>query len=143
MAAEVTPRQRIEHECQLRGKREFVAGCIELLSDAVVDDALVKALGGAGTDWVLEGPSPEVNEYWLRVWAARGLFWAWDDIATDSVLTALSDEAWRVREMACRVVAKHQVGEALPVVAELRTDPVRRVQIAASRAVVKLTQVGA
>ena len=87
--------------------------------------------------------SGENKQYWLRVWGARGLLWAWDEIAVASVTAALRDDHWRVREMACKVIARHQVGDALPVVAELRDDPVPRVREAAARAVVLLTAAGA
>jgi len=82
-------------------------------------------------------------DYWLRVWAARGLLWAWDDAALPALLKALNDDAWRVREMAAKVVNRHRLGDALPVVVDLRQDPVRRVRAAADRAVVSLTATGA
>ena len=71
------------------------------------------------------------------------MLWAWDDVAVASVTAALGDHHWRVREMACKVIARHQVGNALPVVAELRDDPIPRVRSAASRAVVLLTDASA
>jgi HEAT repeat protein len=98
------------------------------------------ALGGPAARRVITG---EDKQYWLRVWAARGLLWAWDATAGPAITTALGDEHWRVREMACKVIARHQVGAALSVVAELRDDPVPRVRTAAARAVVLLTAAGA
>jgi HEAT repeat protein len=80
----------------------------------------------------------EVNAYWLRVWGARGLLWNWDARATDAVRRALSDEAWRVREMAAKLVARHVIDEAQPDVVELVHDPVPRVRAAASRALALL-----
>ena len=50
--------------------------------------------------------------YWPRVWAARGLLHAWDDRATAVIVQATADGAWRVREMAAKVIARHRVGEA-------------------------------
>jgi HEAT repeat protein len=76
------------------------------------------------------------------VWAARGLLHAWDGRATAVIIQATADDAWRVREMAAKVIARHRVGDALPAVARLRTDPVRRVRAAAERAVVLLTASG-
>jgi hypothetical protein len=73
------------------------------------------------------------------VWAARGLLWVWDDEAGPSILTALSDDAWRVREMATRVVIRHRVRSALAKVKQLRSDPNARVRKAAERAVAQLT----
>ena len=49
------------------------------------------------------------------------------------------DDAWRVREMATRVVIRHGVHEALPLVNRLRTDPNARVRKAAERAVAQLS----
>lgn len=83
---------------------------------------LVLALGGPPAQWVVTG-EPSGPEYWLRVWAARGLLWAWDDAAQPAIVDALNDDAWRVREMAAKVVARHQLGDALSVVADLRHDP--------------------
>ena len=136
----LSPRQSIEAECGRRGKGAVVAGCVELLAGQDTDPDLVMALGGPGALRVVSG---ENKQYWLRVWGARGLLWAWDDVAVASVTAALGDHHWRVREMACKVIARHQVGDALPVVAELRDDPIPRVRSAASRAVVLLTDASA
>jgi hypothetical protein len=57
-------------------------------------------------------------------------------------MESLADEAWRVREMAAKVVARHLVDPALPSVLELNEDPVARVRVAAHRAVVRLTSNG-
>jgi hypothetical protein len=48
--------------------------------------------------------------------------------------TALEDSAWRVREMTCKVIARHRVDELLEDVIALQTDPVARVRNAATRA---------
>ncbi len=133
----VTPRQSVEAECERRGKKAVVAGCIELLMGRPTDDGLVAALGGPpASDGAESVPQP----YWLRVWAARGLLWAWDDAALPALTRALTDENWRVRETAAKVVARHLPGDALPAVEKLRKDPVARVRTAASRAVVRLTE---
>ena len=58
---------------------------------------------------------------------------------TAVIIGALGDRAWRVREMAAKVVAAHRVGQALDAVAAIRDDPVPRVRVAAERAVVLLT----
>jgi len=129
-----TPRLSIEAECGRRGKPALVAGCVALLTNREpVDDALVIALGARAGPFVLES-GPE-SQYWLRVWAARGLLWAWDPMALPAILTALDDEHWRVREMAAKVVARHLIDEALEVVSGMADDPVPRVVEAAARAV--------
>jgi hypothetical protein len=143
MAAEqtLTPQQRIAAECARRGGHAFTAGCVDLLYGryAQVDDDLITALGGEHGKNVLDGFNGGKGGYWPRVWAARGLLHAWDDDATDAIIHATEDEAWRVREMAGKVVARHRVGDALDAVAGLRDDSVPRVRAAAQRAVVILT----
>ena len=136
------PRERIDAECDRRGKDAVVAGCIALIEGREADGELIVALGGPAALWAVGG-GVEGPRYWRRVWAARGLLWAWDDSALPAIVTALGDDAWRVREMAAKVVARHRLGDALPVVADLRDDPTARVRAAASRAVVLLTAAGA
>jgi hypothetical protein len=58
------------------------------------------------------------------------------------IIQATADSAWRVREMAARVIARHRIGAAFPAVAALREDQAPRVQAAAERAVVILTASG-
>jgi HEAT repeat protein len=119
-----------------------VAACIDLLAGGDADGRIVTLLGGPQAMEVIHGEHRTDQSYWLRVWAARGLLWAWDDAALDAVCRAMSDDAWRVREMGCKVVARNRVEDALPAVAELQTDPVERVRRAAARAVVMLTEAG-
>lgn len=120
----------------MRGRDVVGAACIELLAGRDVDSALVRDLGGPHADGAVDNPR---QRYWLRVWAARGLLWAWDDDAMSSIIAALTDDAWRVREMAAKVVARHVLGAALAEVSRLRDDPVPRVRAAAARAVVRIT----
>jgi HEAT repeat protein len=133
----MTPRQSIEQECARRGKAEVVAGCIELLSGREADAELIIALGGPPGRAVVAGDQAW-PDYWLRVWAARGLLWAWDDQALACLEAALDDDAWRVREMALKVVARHRLSDVVVKVADLREDPVARVRAAAQRALVRL-----
>jgi HEAT repeat len=138
----LTPRQSVEQECSRRGTAPVVAGCVALLAGGDADDSLVHAIGGPAADSVL-GPHPRREQrYFLRVWAARALLYAWDDDAAglrDALLAALSDESWRVREMAAKVVARREIGEGLTAVAGLQQDPVPRVRAAAARATAILT----
>ena len=143
MTPDPTPRQRVEAECARRGRSAVVAGCVRLLSGDDADAGLITVLGGRTAPWALDPAGGPERRYWYRVWAARGLLWAWEDSALDALLGALRDDAWRVREMAAKVVARHMVGDALAAVAELRDDPVPRVRAAAGRAVARITQVGA
>jgi len=59
-------------------------------------------------------------------------------MAVKSVEAALHDDAWRVGEMALKVVARHRLEDASTTVGSLEEDPVARVRGAASRALVRL-----
>ncbi|HVA85608.1 MAG TPA: hypothetical protein VNF73_04720 [Candidatus Saccharimonadales bacterium] len=135
----LTPRQSVEDECERRGRHAVVSGCVDILQGREVDDALIVALGGPHAEQVLAGAEGGKSGYWPRVWAARGLLHVWNPAATIAIADATTDEAWRVREMAAKVIAAHQVGDALGPVVDLREDPVPRVRAAADRAVQILT----
>jgi hypothetical protein len=140
---DMTPRQSVERECGRRGEAEVVASCVGLLGGADADSAFVFAIGGPAGASVL-GPHPRRDQrYFLRVWAARALLYAWDDGAQEAVIAALGDESWRVREMAAKVVAKRRLGDALAALGGLSADPVPRVRAAAARATAILTAAGA
>jgi hypothetical protein len=131
----VTPRESVEAECWRRGHVEVVAGCIDVIAGRDVDDAFILALGGPHASHVLGGREGGRAGYWPRVWATRGLLYAWDEEATGIVIAATTDTAWRVREMAAKVIARHRLGEALDAAVQLQADPVERVRDAAQRAV--------
>lgn len=140
-----TPRQRIAAECASHGAAPLTAACAALLEGrhADVSDDMIIILGGDTARYVLGGGEGGRAGHWPRVWGARGLLHQWDPAAAAAVAGACADEAWRVREMAAKVIARHQVGDALDAVAALRADPVERVRAAASRAVKVLTAAGA
>jgi hypothetical protein len=131
----MTPGKRIEAECRRRGTAEVVSRCVDLLEGREVEDAFVLALGGQHGVNVLAGSEGGKRGHWPRVWAARGLRYAWDVSATSAVIAATADTSWRVREMSAKVIAQHRVGLAINAVAALRSDPVERVRDAADRAV--------
>ena len=137
-----TPRQSVEAACSRWGRQNVVNGCVQLILGDEADGDLVSALGGPGALRFLDGRT-HADDYWLRVWGTRGLLWVWEDSAFDALQTALRDPAWRVREMAAKVVARHLLGDALPAVAQLCDDPVPRVRTAAHRATARLTDAGA
>jgi hypothetical protein len=138
----MTPQQSIERECALRGRADVVAGCRALVRGEQADPDLLLVLGGPAAGKFLDGGVHD-DKYWLRVWGARGLLWVWDDAATPEVLLALGDDAWRVREMALKVIARQRVGDLVSEVAAARNDPVARVRQAADRALTLLTASGA
>ena len=88
----------------------MVAGCVALLQRQDVDDDFLLALSGPAGYVVLDDGPAQRNQYWRRVWGARGLLYAWADEAEGAVVAALDDERWRVREMAAKVVAKRRIG---------------------------------
>jgi hypothetical protein len=135
----MTPRQSIEAECKRRGKPALTLGCIDLLEGRKVDDRLVVALGGAAAEYVLGGHEGGKEGYWPRVWAARGLLYAWDDRAIAAIIRATADDAWRVREMAAKVVVRYRIDDALNAMVDLQGDQMPRVRSAAGRAVAALT----
>lgn len=132
------PHRSVEALAARHGREAVVGGCLDLLAGREVDAWLVLGLGGPPARWAVDGGAPG-PDYWLRVWALRGLLWLWDDVATQAVVTSLKDEAWRVREMGAKVVARHLVDPALPSVVALQQDRVGRVRQAAERAVIRLT----
>ena len=122
----------------------MVAGCVSILRGGEPDPELLLVLGGPAAAGMLGGGSRADAGLWARVWAARGLLWALDPdtiaAAEPAIVTALRDPAWRVREKAGQIVARHLLDEALPEVVDLReTDPIARVRAAADRAVHRLT----
>jgi hypothetical protein len=136
-----SPRERVEAACARHGRDAVVAGCLALL-DGGLDETLLRSLAGEGAEKFFDGREHD-DTYWFRVWAMRGLLWAWDPSATGAVCRAFDDEAWRVREMAAKVAARHLVGAATDRLAALREDPVPRVRAAAERALVRITGAGA
>ena len=129
----MTPQQSVEQECARRGERAVVSGCVAILRGRAVDGELILALGGPPADWVRTGGEAG-PDYWLRVWATRGLLYAWHGSARGAVRSALSDEAWRVREMALRVVAERGLSEERSSVESMCHDASARVRAAANRA---------
>lgn len=137
----ISPRESVKRECALRGEDAVVTGCVDLLRGREVDPALILALGGPPARWVVTGGTGG-PDYWLRVWAARGLRYAYDDSAASALERALDDEHWRVREMAARACGHHGIDTALPRLAALMQDPIPRVQRAAERAILRISNAG-
>lgn len=135
------PRRSVESLAARHGREPVVAACLDLLAGHEVGGDFVVGLGGPPARWALDGGASG-PDYWLRVWALRGLLWLWDPAATSAVVEALADNAWRVREMAAKVTARHVLDEALPALLHLRDDPVARVRTAAARAVMRVTSAG-
>jgi hypothetical protein len=137
------PRERVAAEVRRRGEGAVVAGCAALAAGGEADDDLVVVLGGPHAVLVLDGAD---RDDWRAVWGARGLLYAWDESRRAEVVSALRaatrDEWWRVREMACKVVARRRLYELAGDVVALRADGTPRVRAAAERACVVLAGPG-
>jgi hypothetical protein len=135
MHSQETPKQRIAAEVARRGRLEFVAGCSAILDGSDLCGDLILVLGGRHAEAVLAGSEGGPEGYWPRVWAARGFLHCYEPTANVALKAALLDEAWRVREMALKVIVRYAVAELLEDALELRADEVQRVRSAAERAV--------
>jgi HEAT repeats len=116
-----------------QGTREVVERCGALLTGADPHDEpdLLLYLGGRHARLFLHSGD---RNYWPRTWAARAMLYAWDERAQPTVVAALADDAWRVREMAAKVTTVREIGAAAGALAGLLGDLVPRVRAAAARA---------
>ena len=130
----MTPKQSVLFECERRTPAAVVHDCVAILSGEEPDAEFLRIIGGPSAESVLEGRAGGLEGYWPRVWAARGLLHVWDDTATEAIIGATTDESWRVREMAAKVIASHHVTAAIDAVVVLLDDENARVRSAAARA---------
>ena len=136
---DATPAARVQELVDLLGRDEVVAWCADLLAGRAAHDdpdlPPLTWLGGPSTPWLLslDADQLQVNAYWVRVWGARGLLHCYEPSAARDVVAALGDDHWRVREMAGKVVATWEVGEAADGLVPLLNDEVPRVRAAAAR----------
>jgi hypothetical protein len=122
--------QRIAAAVERFGEAEVVTKAASLIAGNNEGEEFLLIVGGEHARGVLEG-APVL--YWPELWGTRALLYVWDASAAVAVTAALHNQAWRVREMACRVAALR----ALPVaddLVQLTTDEVPRVRAAAARA---------
>lgn len=121
----LAPGPRVKVLALEEGSRAVALWCAVLLQGGDPTDAVLW-LGGRHA-------AEEVVPPWPRVWAARALLYVWDDLATEAVIAALTHEAWRVREMAAKVVRLRELPGA-HLLAALVLDPLPRVRVAGLRA---------
>ena len=137
-----TPAARVRALAARIGGSTVASWCAGLLAgDIAHDDPACPPLawlGGATAPAVAARLDGGELDYWPRVWGARGLLHVWPDVpdqaVTAAVVGGLRDPSWRVREMAAKVVASHEVGEAADALLPCASDPVPRVRAAAVRA---------
>jgi hypothetical protein len=137
-----TPRVRIASACAAVGREAVIRQCVELLSGHGTDPGFLVTIGGFPAERFLAAGRPENQMYWSRVWALRALLWSSPGDHVSILRDALEDPHWRVREMACKVVARHTTDEVLDAVEVLRWDDVTRVRRAADRAIFRIVESG-
>ena len=128
------PKELVTEACARYGTDAVARWCADLLlKRAALDDPDLTLIGGrhAAAELARGGLARPGQEYWPRVWAARALRYAWTPAAAPAVVAALDDPAWRVREMAAKVVAQRELGEAGDALAPLVLDGIPRVRAAA------------
>lgn len=123
----LTPAENARHAVDLFGRDVVIDWCEALLSGAATDDDprypdIAWLKGNIG--W---------PAHWSRVWGARGLLHIGPPARPMLVIDALADDAWRVREMALKVIARHELDDPTGRVAERLEDPVERVRQQAMR----------
>lgn len=127
---DASPEARIALAVERFGERDVADRAAALLSGNNEGEEFLLWVGGRHAQGILDG-APAL--YWPEVWGARTLLYTWDDTAASVIQSGLANQAWRVREMCCRVVAARE----LPFGAELLlllTDEVARVRANAARA---------
>jgi hypothetical protein len=131
-----TPRHRVTAAAERDGTLAVVRKCVDVLAGTRADADLLWVLGGDTAPGVLAGREGGPDGYWPRTWALRAFLYVWDPEAEHAVVAACSDEHWRVREMAAKVMAaRRPTSEASEEALDrLLADPNPRVQAAAARA---------
>ncbi len=130
MTSEDSPAGRVHQAIIDSSEAEVVELAIALLAGYNVGEEFLLVAGGPHAQGLIDGAPPL---YWPEVWGARVLLHAWNDTAAPAVLAGLQNQAWRVREMCCRVTAARKLDGAT-YLRELLTDDTARVRTAAARA---------
>lgn len=127
---EASPGDRIALAVQHYGESQVADKAASLLLGNNEGEEFLLWVGGRHAKGILDG-APAL--YWPEVWGARALLYVWDDGAASAVRAGLRNQAWRVREMCCRVVAARGLGFGEDVAA-LTRDETPRVRANAARA---------
>ena len=125
-----SPAERLAKVVAELGEDDVIARATALIAGLNAGEEFLLAVGGRHAQGILDG-APAL--YWPEVWGARTFLYVWNDSAAPAVLAGLGNQAWRVREMSAKVVARREL--AYPAeVAALATDEVARVRAQAARA---------
>lgn len=147
-AANATPQVRASAAVQALGAQELSRWCAEILTGAL--DLTCQDRHDprwiAGRAWEGWGDPASWRsrglDHWPRTWAARTLLHAWGPVAAPAIVEGLHDEAWRVREMCAKVVARQELGAAAPECARRAcSDEVPRVRVASLRALAAVGEI--
>jgi uncharacterized protein (DUF2336 family) len=125
-----SPAERIAKVVEQLGEDEVIARATALIAGLNAGEEFLLAVGGRHAQGILDGAPPL---YWPEVWGARTFLYVWNDSAIPAVLAGLGNQAWRVREMSAKVVARRELRYPAEVAA-LATDEVARVRAQAARA---------
>jgi hypothetical protein len=131
------PRERLADAAAELGASTVAGWCADLLLGRVAFDDPeqpdLEWLGGRHARAELDRGDMQRRhqEYWVRVWAARGLRYVWVPEAARAIVHGLADPAWRVREMCAKVARQREIGEAADALAALVDDETPRVRAAA------------
>jgi HEAT repeat protein len=135
------PRDLIAEAVDDYGIHAVVDMCLALLEGNTRYELLplpLSYIGGARAVSALNRDSPTAvrgQQFWPRLWGARGLRYVWLPYAEPGVVAALGDPAWRVREMAAKVVSQRELASAGDALVPLLSSTTPRVQVAAIRAI--------
>ena len=127
---DTSPGDRIAIAVTRFGEAQVADRAAALLAGHNEGEEFLLWVGGRHAQGILDG-APAL--YWPEVWGARTLLYAWDDSVASAVRAGLANQAWRVREMCCRVVAARELGFGAELTA-LLTDETARVRANAGRA---------
>ena len=119
------PRDRVALLVREDGETQTALACEEVLL-GTPDLPLLLWIGGRHAAVRIEGA-------WPRTWALRAFLYCWDEQVGASCVDALQDSAWRVREMAAKVVVRREL-PAADLLEPLLADPLPRVRVAGLRA---------
>lgn len=125
LARGALPRDLARTAADVFGKDRVIAWCEELLAGRA------SAADEEWPDIAWLGGTVGWQPYWSRVWGARALVHVGPPARPEIVVAALDDEAWRVREMALKVVRRHGLDDPDGRVELLVRDPIERVRIQA------------
>jgi len=140
----LSPANRILELAELIGEAETARWCAGLLDGSTRHDDRGRPpmtwLGGRHAAGLLRREDFEARgqDYWPRVWAARGLMYVWRPDAEVAILTGLRDPAWRVREVCAKVARRRGLVAAERRLERLLDDPNHRVRVAAEAALAEL-----